>query len=58
MTTKELKKLHNQYYTEQASAEWVLDKLVNNGYCPALVFDDDGRWALSFDGAMPMVMGD
>lgn len=28
----------------------VLNKLADRGYCPALLFDDDGRWALSFEG--------
>lgn len=26
-----------------------LNKLADSGYCPALLFDDDGRWALSFE---------
>ena len=25
-------------------------KMADEGFCPALVFDDDGRWALSFEG--------
>jgi len=31
-----------------------LNKLADNGYCPALLFDDDGRWALSFTGTQPV----
>jgi hypothetical protein len=26
-----------------------LNKLADSGYCPALLFDDDGKWALSFE---------
>ncbi len=28
-----------------------LNELTEKGFCPALIFDDDGRWALVFDGA-------
>jgi hypothetical protein len=28
----------------------VLEDLANKGYCPALVFNDDGYWALTCDG--------
>lgn len=28
----------------------VLNKLADRGYCPNLLFDDDGRWVLSFEG--------
>lgn len=31
-----------------------LNKLADSGYCPALLFDDDGRWALSFTGTQPV----
>lgn len=30
-----------------------LNALADKGYCPALLFDDDGRWALVFDGTQP-----
>ena len=26
-----------------------LNKLTKLGYCPCLIFDDDGNWALSFE---------
>jgi len=29
----------------------VLNKVADKGYCPALLFDDNGKWALAFDGA-------
>ena len=31
-----------------------LNRLADSGYCPALLFDDDGRWALVFDGFQPV----
>lgn len=31
-----------------------LNNLADSGYCPALIFDDDGRWALVFDGVQPV----
>ena len=27
-----------------------LNELANVGFCPALIFDDNGHWALAFDG--------
>lgn len=57
MTTNDLKELHNQYYTQAASLEWVLERMTLAGYCPALLFDDDGRWALTFAGTGPMTVG-
>jgi hypothetical protein len=46
------------YKNTSLKTDQVLDLLVNLGYAPALLFDDDGRWAVSFEGAQPMVMGD
>ena len=28
----------------------LLDDMADNGYCPALIFDDDGHWSVSTDG--------
>jgi hypothetical protein len=33
-------------------------KWADAGYCPALVFDDDGRWAVVFDGDQSLPMED
>ena len=30
----------------------------NAGYCPALVFDDSGHWAVSFEGHASVNLGD
>ena len=32
----------------------ILNELTENGYCPALIFDDNGHWALAFDGTQPV----
>lgn len=31
-----------------------LNELTEKGYCPALIFDDNGHWALAFDGTQPV----
>ena len=33
-----------------ADAWLVVEKMTEEGFCPALLYDDDGRWALSTDG--------
>ena len=38
------------YSTDIAAAWQVVEKLVETGHCPGLLFDDDGRWALSLEG--------
>ena len=35
-----------------------LEEWANCGLCPAVVNDDDGRWAISFDGASPVTCGE
>ena len=47
-------------YSFDISAAWeVVEKLVSEGYCPALIYDDSGHWALSFDGmqSFPVAVG-
>ena len=34
--------------------EEILDHYADNGYCLALVYDDDGRWAVSDSGSSPI----
>jgi len=34
------------------------EELTNEGYCPALIHDDNGHWAVSFDGFQNVPMGD
>jgi len=42
-------------YSTDISAAWkVVEKLTAEGYCPALVNDDFGHWALSFSGTQPV----
>src|SRR5262249_35457009 len=36
------------------SVEEVFEHFANRGYSPALVFDDDGRWAISDMGSSPV----
>ena len=40
------------------SVEQALQELCEIGYCPNLLNDDDGRWAVAFDGFQDVVMGD
>jgi len=37
------------YLREDAAAITLLPRLVRMGYCPCLVFDDNGSWQLSLD---------
>ena len=38
-------------------AAWkVVEHLTNNGYCPAILFDDNGHWAMSTDGSQSVPM--
>lgn len=39
-------------------AGMLLDKLVEGGYCPALIYDDNGHWALVSDGMQNVPLGD
>ena len=39
-------------------AWWVILKMVENGGAPALINDDNGHWALAFDGMQNVPMGD
>ena len=34
-----------------------LQQLASDGYCPALLYDDNGHWALVFDGFQNCPMG-
>ena len=35
----------------------VLEKLVDDGYCPGLIYDDNGHWALSLEGTQNIPIG-
>lgn len=38
-------------FSRSISAAWqIVDKLVNTGYCPSILFDDDGHWCMSLSG--------
>ena len=43
---------------EELSVEQALQELCEIGYCPNLLNDDDGRWAVAFDGVQDVVMDD
>lgn len=43
---------------EELTVEQALQELCEIGYCPNLLNDDDGRWAVAFDGFQEAVMGD
>lgn len=42
----------------EISIEQALQELCETGSCPNLLNDDDGRWALVFDGFQDLVIGD
>jgi hypothetical protein len=35
----------------------VVEKLTDEGNCPGLLFDDNGHWALSLEGAQDVPIG-
>lgn len=38
-------------FSRTIAAAWlVVDKLVNTGYCPSILFDDNGHWCMSLSG--------
>jgi hypothetical protein len=39
------------YSSDMAAAWQVVEKLADDGYCPGLIFDDNGHWSLSLDGS-------
>lgn len=43
---------------EELSVEQALQELCEIGYCPNLLNDDNGRWAVTFNGIQSVVMGD
>ena len=45
------------YSTVDAAAWEVVEKLVNDGYCPGLIYDDNGHWALSLEGTQNVPIG-
>ena len=42
--------------TDKERLDW-LEHITNTGACPGLIFDDDGRWAVAFDGVQPVPLG-
>lgn len=43
----------------EIAAAWPLvEEMADNGYCPALIFDDNGHWALTTDGVQTCPSGD
>lgn len=45
----------NHYSTDMKPAWDVVMHMMNHGWCPNLINDDNGRWALAFDGSQPVV---
>jgi len=38
-------------FSRMIGAAWmIVDKLVDTGYCPSILFDDDGHWCMSLSG--------
>jgi len=42
----------------EISCEEAFESLAELGYCPNLLNDDDGHWAVKFDGFQNVQMGD
>jgi len=56
----ELRRLHAEVEALRKDAErlnW-LEAVTHKGYAPQLVYDDNGNWAVSFDGVMPVPQAD
>ena len=45
------------YSTDVAAAWEVVERLVDDGHCPGLIFDDNGHWALPLEGTQNCPMG-
>ena len=43
--------------TDIAAAWEVIEKLADEGHCPGLIYDDNGHWALSLEGAQDVPIG-
>jgi hypothetical protein len=41
-------------HTAVFDIEKELNKLLNNGHCPALIFDDDKSWCVAVNGTQPV----
>ena len=39
------------HYSTRIQDAWlVVEKMTGDGFCPALIFDDNGSWVMAFDG--------
>ena len=46
-------------FSKDIAAAWqVVERLVNEGFCTGLLFDDNGHWALVNDGMQNVPIGD
>lgn len=45
------------FSTEMWAAWEVVERLVDDGHCPGLIFDDNGHWALPLEGTQNCPMG-
>jgi hypothetical protein len=49
----------NRYYSTRIKDAWlVIEKLINDGNCPGLLYDDNGHWALALEGTQNVPIGD
>lgn len=51
-------KIYPNYSTNMDDAWKVVEHLTNKGYCPGLLFDDNGHWTLALEGAQSIAVGD
>lgn len=49
--------LKEKFEAKTIGLEELLKKLTLIGYCPILAFDDNGHWAMTFDGLQNTIQG-
>lgn len=54
---KKLMLLKKRFSRKEITLEQLLDLLADDGYCPNLMNDDNGHWALVFDGFQNVPLG-
>ena len=51
-----LKKIIKKLKSGKLNVEQALQELAEIGYCPALLNDDNGRWAVTFEGVQNVAL--
>lgn len=53
-----IKEIVKKLKSREINCEQALESLAKIGYCPNLLNDDNGYWAVTFDGFQNVVTGD